>query len=505
MEPNQTDSKGNLEEPEKAHPQKLQEKDTNIHSHRAGSKPHGHGLTLHSSISYKQLHKPLRNPVLPTHEALTKRNPISTIQPIRSQSVPRGVSNIHEKVAKVLNFREYVKKNFESPYKEVFSTPYKIPYTLLNKSRNRTELKTPSYEEEFQSLDRSRSTHNVGALSSRQNVTVLEKGDAKDPVLDVSHTGNKSAIHMKSKVKKQPTRQDSKREALPAILKPDKSLLVKKTASVKALSSRSALESHLHNNDDSKVGGEKTSSHDDQSKRFLVENQRIRFLEKVEVLGASEDAALPRVNSLQMRQLQELKQSQQPGTPRSGEKNYQQHRNLSLDARTPRHDTSQDFDRISQHSDNLNRSFEKEEIEKAAESKKSKFSKKKRHKRAPIQTNEKYFNPLFKDGYHLSETLLPDLQRSRPKISRKYKNSVKIQYPNVYMEEDRFRDLDVSIGDTSVDSDTYKYYTNLHNEVTHRERVKRLVKFDELMKMDIDKDFEPIAVDVYKLKVILST
>lgn len=113
-----------------------------------------------------------------------------------------------------------------------------------------------------------------------------------------------------------------------------------------------------------------------------------------------------------------------------------------------------------------------------------------------------YVNPLYKDGRFIGPESLPNLHYKRPKIPKKFKNSVKIQYPNVHIETNAHENvIDVSFGETSVDTDTYKYYKNLHKEYFDKKQLKRAELYENLMSMNLEDKFQGIAGEIEKFKV----
>lgn len=114
-----------------------------------------------------------------------------------------------------------------------------------------------------------------------------------------------------------------------------------------------------------------------------------------------------------------------------------------------------------------------------------------------------YQNPLYKKGVFVVDNMLPGIPRQRPKISKKFKNSVRIQYPDVHVEDVTGGNADLSFAETSIDTDTYEYYRYLHKEYFHISIVNRAKIFDSLMKMDIRKNFQGIPEEVAKYNVLL--
>ena len=462
-----------------------------------------HGLTLHASHTIFKKLKPTQAPVLPTHEAMTRKVSQVVLQPVRSQSLPRGISNFTEGRSRAINHKENLKKNVESPYKEIFKVPQTLPITSLRKNSNPASRKI---SEPYENPHTSRRGSNVSPVEDPGKKTqALTRKTSLDSIAKKTFY-KKVTKNPQSQTQSQS--QSPVKQALPSLIKQDQGninsksvegplinpkessnntkepLIQMKTKEIPNLQNRRLTERIERGNPHFEVGKQPKE----------VGDRKLRFSEAIPAFSQTESSAMPRMNGLHLLKLLPLqKEIAEGNTPRSQGKSEFDSLNQSVDQELePSRRPSSCDGGLSRFSQAKN---EKNYMARTLP------GKMRMRKRVFTEKETPYFNPLYKDGYLLSD-LMPELTRRRPKISKKFKNSVMIKYPDVYVEVDEYQGLELSVGDTSVDTDTFKYYTTLHNEFTAKMQVKRKQKYEELMKMDIVKEFANIDADVRRLKVI---
>lgn len=444
-----------------------------------------HGLMLMSSSYYQNnLNQILfrEQPVLPYREALSRRPQYQLQKIVRSRSTPKRMGDVSDNNARSNTEVDRTKASNSTIQNQSYSragSALKKAYNILPESeQNDTER-----QQMTQFLDQLKQ-NNQQAFSQ----WLKERNDNKRIGKVVLNTRSKPLDVLATIA------------ALPKIIQPQKNKTSKRYLNT------SSSESDPLAMQETSQRYYITESHQGPS-RHSVNTDRSHF-------HRSDSASKERVQSLTSRTINE---KNRPGNSNSKNEAMSMNLNLALlkpqqqqlaTQRNPLSTEESHREKVKSSQNTLRRaSPDQTTTKKSAHMKNVNSSAGRRSstKRSKSESKflQSYFNPLYRNGELVTNSLLHNYEDSRPRIAKKFKNSVSIKYPNVHVEPvTQGKEEESSFDDTSVDTDTYQYYDAVHKEYYQPKNMKRAERYDHLMKMNIAEVFRDVYEEVDRVKKV---